>query len=238
LRKISPQSVDDALAEVSRTISEESGTYRELLSSALRRPMVLTIMLAIIQQITGINTVLYYGSIVFTEHAGASAGRAIGMNVAVGVVNLVFTIVALFAIDRLGRRPLLLTATGGMGVCLLLFAAGLSWLPRDSALLLLPLLGYVGCFAYGLGAAVWVCLAEFFPNHIRGRAMSVATVVLWIAVSIVTATFLTLIRLLSAPVVFLGYALLCATSFLYIFFRLPETRNRTLEQIQLLWLKT
>ena len=237
LRKVSPGNVEDAFAEIGQTISEEVGTYRELLSAALRQPMVLTIMLAIIQQITGINTVLYYGAIVFTEHSGASAGHAIGMNVAVGVVNLLFTIVALFAIDRLGRRPLLLTATGGMGVCLVIFAAMLRWLPHRSVLLLLPVLGYVACFAYGLGAAVWVCLAEFFPNHIRGRAMSVATVVLWVAVSVVTGTFLTLIQLFSASVVFLGYAVLCALSFVYLYFRLPETRNRTLEQIQLLWLK-
>jgi SP family arabinose:H+ symporter-like MFS transporter len=238
LQRIEPETaIDDELAEISRTISEETGTYRELLSVGLRKPLVLTIMLAIIQQLTGINTVLYYGAILFTEHAGANAGQAIGMNVSVGVVNLLFTIVALFAIDRLGRRPLLLIATGGMGVCLTIFAAMLRWLPGNSELLLLPLLGYVACFAFGLGSAVWVCLAELFPNHIRGRAMSVATVILWIAVSLVTATFLTLIRLFSAPAVFLGYAALCAASLAYIYFYLPETKNRTLEQIEVRWLK-
>jgi sugar porter (SP) family MFS transporter len=236
LQRISPDSsVETALSEIGKTISEETGTWRELLGAALRRPLVLTIMLAIIQQVTGINTVLYYGAIVFAEHTGASAGQAIGMNVAVGVVNLVFTIVALLAIDRLGRRPLLLAATAGMGLCLTVFAAMLQWMPGHSALLLLPVLGYVACFAFGLGSGVWVCLAELFPNHIRGRAMSVATMVLWLAVSLVTATFLSLIRIFSAPAVFLGYAVLCAASFIYIYLRLPETKNRTLEQIELIW---
>ena len=236
LQRISPgSSVETALSEIGKTISEETGTWRELLGAALRRPLVLTIMLAIIQQVTGINTVLYYGAIVFAEHTGASAGQAIGMNVAVGVVNLVFTIVALLAIDRLGRRPLLLAATAGMGLCLTVFAAMLQWMPGHSALLLLPVLGYVACFAFGLGSGVWVCLAELFPNHIRGRAMSVATMVLWLAVSLVTATFLSLIRIFSAPAVFLGYAVLCAASFIYIYLRLPETKNRTLEQIELIW---
>jgi sugar porter (SP) family MFS transporter len=236
LRQISPEGdMEDALASIVRALAEETGTYRQLLSKALREPLVLTIMLAIIQQVTGINTVLYYGAIIFAEHTGANTGQAIGMNVAVGCTNLLFTIVALIAIDRLGRRPLLLISTGGMGLCLAAFAGMLRWHTNDSILLLLPVLGYVACFAFGLGSGVWVCLAELFPNHIRGRAMSVATMVLWISVSLVTATFLTLIRLFSASSVFLGYALVCGASFLYIYLRLPETKNRTLEQIQSMW---
>jgi SP family arabinose:H+ symporter-like MFS transporter len=238
LQQISPGTVvESALTEISRAISEETGSYLELLSRSLRKPLVLSIMLAVIQQVTGINTVLYYGAIVFAEHAGASAGQAVGMNVLVGLVNLVFTVGALLLIDRLGRRPLLLTATAGMGLCLLAFAAMLRWLPGHSALLLVSVLGYVACFAVGLGSGVWVCLAELFPNHIRGRAMSVATMVLWLTVSLVTATFLSLIKLLTAPGVFLGYALLCAASFIYIYLRLPETKNRSLEEIGILWSK-
>jgi SP family arabinose:H+ symporter-like MFS transporter len=238
LQKISPGiEVESALDEIAESLTEEMGTYRELLSHALRKPLVLTIMLAIIQQVTGINTVLYYGAIVFAEHGGASASQAIGMNVMVGIVNLLFTVVALLAIDRLGRRPLLLTATGGMGLCLLVFAGMLHYLPGRSALLLVPVLGYVACFAFGLGTGVWVCLAELFPNRIRGRAMSIATMVLWISVSCVTATFLSLIKIFTASGVFLGYALLCAASFVYIFLRLPETKNRTLEEIEIMWLK-
>jgi SP family arabinose:H+ symporter-like MFS transporter len=238
LHQISPESnTEAALEEIASAIAEEDGTYRELLSHALRKPLVLTIMLAIIQQVTGINTVLYYGSIVFAEHTGASASQAIGLNVLVGLVNLLFTVVALLAIDRLGRRPLLLTATAGMGLCLAGFAAMLRYLPGHSTLLLVPVLGYVACFAFGLGTGVWVCLAELFPNRIRGRAMSIATMVLWIAVSIVTATFLSLIKMFSASAVFLGYAVICAASFLYIYLRLPETKNRTLEEIEAMWKK-
>jgi sugar porter (SP) family MFS transporter len=236
LQRISPETVvETSLAEISKTISEETGTYRELLSKSLRKPLVLTIMLAIIQQATGINTVLYYGAIVFTEHARASAGEAIGMNVLVGVVNLLFTVAALLLIDRLGRRPLLLTATAGMGLCLVALAGIMRWMPAHSALLLVPVLGYVAFFAFGLGSGVWVCLAELLPNHIRGRAMSIATMVLWLTVSVVTSTFLSLIKILTAPGVFLGYALICAASFVYVYFRLPETKNRTLEQIEMIW---
>ena len=238
LQKISPEiAVESALEEISKALSEETGTYRDLLSRSLRKPLVLSIMLAIIQQVTGINTVLYYGAIIFAEHGSSSAGQAIGMNVLVGVVNLVFTVLALLLIDRLGRRPLLLTATAGMGICLVAFSGMLKWLPGHSVLLLMPVLGYVACFAFGLGSTVWVCLAELFPNRIRGRAMSVATMVLWLTVSLVTATFLSFVKMFSASGVFFGYALLCAVSFLYIYFNLPETKNRPLEEIGMLWLK-
>jgi SP family arabinose:H+ symporter-like MFS transporter len=229
-------SIDDEMSRISATISTEAGgSYRELLGKALRKPVALTIMLAIIQQVTGINTVLYYGSMIFGEHGGSSPTQAIGMNVVVGLVNLLFTIAALFSIDRAGRRPLLLTATAGMGACLMVFAAALAWIPAHPAVALAAVLGYVAFFAYGLGPGVWVCLAEVFPNHIRGRAMSLATVVLWLAVSVVTATFLSLVQAFSAPVVFLAYAIICGLSFAYIWIRLPETKNRTLEEIESSW---
>ena len=236
LRQISPENdTQTALDRIANAISEEDGTYRELLSHRLRKPLAITIILAIIQQVTGVNTVLYYGSILFEEHAGASALQAIGLNILVGIVNLLFTIVALLVIDKAGRRPLLLTATAGMGLCLVVLAGLLRYPPGHSVLLIIPVLGYVACFAFGLGAGVWVCLAELFPNRIRGRAMSIATMVLWIAVSIVTATFLSLIKMFSASAVFLGYAGICAISFLYIYYQLPETKNRTLEEIESMW---
>ncbi len=238
LEHISPGlAVESELARISETISTETtGSYRELLQRALRKPLVLTVMLAIIQQVTGINTVMYYGAMIFGEHAKGGMGQAIGMNVLVGIVNLLFTLLALASIDRFGRRPLLLVATAGMGFCLAVFAATLRWLPDHPAFMLAAVLGYVAFFAFGLGPGVWVCLAELFPNHIRGRAMSVATVVLWLAVSLVTATFLTLIKRFSASAVFLGYAVICGASCAYIALRLPETKNQTLEDIETIWL--
>ncbi len=236
LQRISPGTdVESTLDEIGKAIREESGTYRELLGRGLRKPLVLAIMLAIIQQATGVNTVMYYGAIIFAEHAGASATQAIGMNVMVGLVNMGATILGLLLIDKLGRRPLLLTATGGMALSLVAFAAMLIYMPNDSALLLAAVLGYVTFYAFGLGTGVWVCLSELFPNRIRGRAMSVANMVLWITLCCVTATFLSLIKIFTAAGVFLGYALLCAASFVYILARLPETKNRSLEEIEAGW---
>ena len=236
LKRISPGTdVEATLDEIGKAIREESGTYRELFGAALRRPLALAVMLAIIQQVTGVNTVMYYGAIIFAEHAGASATQAIGMNVMVGLVNMAATILGLLLIDKLGRRPLLLTATGGMALSLVAFAAMLTYMPSHAVLLLAAVLGYVAFFAFGLGTGVWVCLSELFPNRIRGRAMSIANMVLWFTLSCVTATFLTLVKMFNASGVFLGYAVLCTASFVYIFARLPETKNRTLEEIESSW---
>ena len=223
------------LQQLSMSTGERKGSYRELIGPALRKPLVLAVMLAIIQQATGVNTVLYYGSILFAENTGASAVQAIGMNILVGTVNLAFTILGLLMIDRLGRRSLLLIATAGMGICLAAFVVMLRIVPDQPFILLIPILAYVGSFAFGLGTAVWVCLSELFPSHLRGRAMSIATMMLWISVSCVAATFLSLVKAFGISSVFLGYSAICFASFVYILLSLPETRNRTLEEIETFW---
>ena len=236
LLRIAPAgTVESSLAEITASLQQESITYRELLGAALRRPMVLAVMLAVIQQVTGINTVLYYGSILFQEHARQSANSALALNILIGLMNLVCTVGALVWIDRFGRRPLLQIATGGMAISLLAFSFMLRWHPEMITLLMAAVLAYVACFAVGLGPGVWVCIAELFPNRARGRAMSVATVVLWVAVSIVTATFLSLITWLTVAGVFLFYAVLCVLSFVYIRMYLPETKQKTLEEIEKSW---
>jgi sugar porter (SP) family MFS transporter len=236
LLRIAPAgSVDSSLAEIAASLQQESITYRELLGAALRRPMVLAIMLCVIQQITGINTVLYYGSILFQEHARQSANSALALNILIGLVNLLCTVMALLWIDRFGRRPLLQVATGGMGISLLVFSIALRWHAEMITLLMAAVLAYVAFFAVGLGPGVWVCIAELFPNRARGRAMSVATVVLWVAVSIVTATFLSLIAWMTVAGVFFFYAILCLASLVYIRMFLPETKQKTLEEIEKSW---
>lgn len=236
LRRVADESeVQTAMEEITRAIREETGTYRDLLSKTVRKPMVLAVMLAIIQQITGVNTVMYYGNLIFQEHTGATALESFRMNVGVGAINFLFTIVGLLLVDRLGRRPLLLLGTGGMAASLIVFATFLNMPIGHTALVLIPVLSYVACFAFGLGVVVWVAMAELFPNRIRGRALSISNLALWIAVTVLMSTFLSLTRIFGAAGVFLGYAIICVLSFVYIFFQLPETKNRTLEEIEASW---
>lgn len=238
LRRISGQ--DAALHEVAaiRTgLAEETGSYRELLAPHLRRPLAIAMLLAAFSQITGINTVIYYGATLFREHGGLGSSSAIGANVIIGAVNFLCTILATVLIDRIGRKPLLLAGSAGMAVSLGALAWAFRMTPAPATLIISLVLCYVAFFAVSFGPATWVYIAELFPTAIRGRAMSIGTLVLWASCLAVTLTFLTLVQYLGASGAFAVYASLCLAAFLFIRQMVPETKGRTLEQIQSLWQK-
>lgn len=230
------QQADRQVALVEEAASEEQGTWSEVFSKPMRRPLIIALTLAILCQVTGINTVLYYGSILMSEHfRGATAGTALMANMIIGGVNLLGTLIALRCLDRWGRRPMLLTASAGMAVSLVLFAIAYRMHGLPPLLLLAFVLSYTGFFAFAMGPVPWVVIAEIFPNKIRGRAASMATSLLWTGTLVVTATFLSLIRALGVSGTFAIYASLCVLSFLFIWKMVPETRGKTLEQIQRDW---
>ena len=171
--------------------------------------MIVGIGLAIAQQVTGINTVIYYAPTIFKFAGLSSASVAILASVGVGVVNVVLTVVAMQLIDRVGRRPLLLVSLAGMALSL--FVLGLAFsLPQLSGSLgwiaVASLMVYVGSFAVGLGPVFWLMLSEIYPLRIRGRAMSVGTVANWSANLIVALSFLTLTQVLGKAATFWLYA--------------------------------
>jgi sugar porter (SP) family MFS transporter len=228
----------EELDRIQAAIAEESAvSFRQLIGPALRRPMVIGVTLAVLQQVTGINTILYYGSIIFTEQVGRSASSALWANVVIGSFNLICTVAAVFLIDRLGRKFLLLAASGGMGASL----AILGWVflahPASSSLILTLMLCYTGCFSVGMGPTVWVLMSELFPTNIRGRAMSVATISLWMACLWITLTFLSLVRAISVSGAFWVYATMCAFTFFFVWRFTPETKGRSLEEIERWWKK-
>jgi sugar porter (SP) family MFS transporter len=224
------------LAEIRGTIAEESGTLRELFARRLRRPLGIAVFLAVFQQVTGINTVIYYGSLIFKEQVGGqSDSAAIGANVVIGTTNFVMTIVALWTIDRLGRRPLMMLASLGMAVSLLLLGFLFRVQPPPAGLVLAAILLYVGSFSVGLGPGVWVVVSELFPTRIRGRAMSIATVCLWLACILVAATFLSLVEAVGSTAAFWLYAATSVLNFLFIWRLMPETKGRSLEEIERSW---
>jgi sugar porter (SP) family MFS transporter len=224
---------DEKLREIKTAIAEEEpppGWLRRM-----RRPLLLAVVVAALQQMTGINTVLYYGSMLFVAHGNSgSDSRAFAANVLIGATNFVFTLVALAVMDRIGRRILLGSSAAVMLGALLLLVFEFHRATPHFSLIVTSTMLYVAAFATGLGPGAWVYIAEIFPTNIRGRAMSIATSVLWASCILVSNSFLTLIRALTAAGAFAVYAGICAIAVVF-FFRLPETRGRSLEEIERSW---
>jgi sugar porter (SP) family MFS transporter len=227
---------EQQLVQIRESLQLEASTFRDLLAPALRRPLFLVVALAILQQITGINTVLFYGSIIWErELGGHSNSAAIGANATIGLVNFIMTLVALWLIERSGRRPLLMFSSACMAVCQLMLGLAFLLNPPPASLVLGAMLLCVAAFAIGLGPATWVLMAELFPTRVRGRAMSIANVALWIASFMLTFTFLSLARAITITGAFCLYSFLCVLTFLLVWRMAPETKGRTLEEIEALW---
>src|SRR5438270_336765 len=200
-----------------------------MLSTNMRKRLAVRMLLALFCQITGINTVLYYGSIIVSEHfPGQSTSMALIANVIIGTVNLLFTIVAMIYLDRWGRRAILLMASGGMGIALTLLVIGLNIPGLSPVVMLGAILLYVAFFALGMGPGPWLIISEIFPTKIRGRAASIATSTLWSGTLVVTFTFLSLVKVLNLSGTFAIYGALSFACFLYVWKMVPETKGRTL----------
>jgi SP family arabinose:H+ symporter-like MFS transporter len=220
---------------VERATETEEGSWHEVFSTGMRKRLAVGMWLALFSQITGINTVLYYGAIIVSEHfPGQSTSMALVANVIIGTVNLIFTIVAMIFLDRWGRRAILMTASGGMGVALTLLVIGLN-IHISPVLMLACILLYVAFFALGMGPGPWLIISEIFPTKIRGRAASIATSTLWSGTLVVTFTFLSLVRVLNLWGTFAIYGALSFVCFVYVWKMIPETKGRTLEHIQETW---
>jgi sugar porter (SP) family MFS transporter len=236
LRRIRPpEKVETELNDIQHSVAQQKGNWSELLSPLLRSAMIVGVGLAIAQQITGINTVIYYAPTIFKFAGLSSASVAILASVGVGVVNLVLTVVAMQLIDRVGRRPLLLVSLAGMALSL--FVLGLAFSLRQLSgslgwIAVSSLMVYVGCFAVGLGPVFWLILSEIYPLRIRGRAMSVGTAANWSANLIVALSFLTLTEVVGKAATFWLYAAVSIGAWFFAFLLVPETKGKTLEEIE------
>jgi sugar porter (SP) family MFS transporter len=229
---VGPQAAAGEIAAIRAALSEESG---DLLDPTFRKALIVAIVIALFSQFTGINTIIYYGSIVFLEHVPhQTASTALWANVIIGLVNFAATIAGMLLIDRVGRKSILMSAFGGMALSLAAVSAAI-YFQAAGVMVLIFVLTYVACFAVGVGTGTWVLMAEICPTKVRGRAMSVATVFLWCGTLLVTLTFLSLVTAFTAPGVFLLYAVVSLAAFLFVWRRVPETKGRTLEEIEKFW---
>jgi SP family arabinose:H+ symporter-like MFS transporter len=224
------------IRDIKNTLALEEGSFREIFRPAFRRPLLIAVVLAVFQQITGINAILYYAPRIF-EGAGFERMSAIGQSTIVGLVNMLFTVVAIVLADKIGRRPLLLVATAGMGVSLVLLGAAFKFPVLPASALLLIILLYIAFFASAMGPLVWVVMAEIFPIKVRGAAMGLATLILWLADFAVTLTFPVISDRFHPATAFWLYAAMCALDLVFMWFYLPETKGKTLEEIERGWLR-
>ncbi|WP_266075248.1 sugar porter family MFS transporter [Haladaptatus caseinilyticus] len=228
------EQIERELRDIRRTEEVEEDGLSTLLQSWVRPALVVGVGLAVLQQITGINTVIYYAPTIF-ESTGFEASASILATVGVGLVNVTMTIVAVLLIDRVGRRPLLLVGLTGMTLALTGLAAafvlpGLSglvgWVAVGSLML------YVGFFAIGMGPVFWLLISEIYPLQVRGSAMGVVTVANWASNLAVSFTFLSLVGAVGQSGTFGLYAGLSVLALLFVYTKVPETKGRSLEAIE------
>jgi MFS transporter, SP family, galactose:H+ symporter len=230
------RATEDNRAEIDEILEHAqtgSGKIADLLRPMSMRVIFLGAGLAVIQQVTGINTVIYYAPTIFQAAGFQSAQASITATAGVGLVNVIMTIVSIPLVDRVGRRPLLLGSLTGMLLSLVLLAVGfalggpaLKWIG------VLSLVVYIGSFAIGLGPVFWLLISEIFPLNIRGQAASIATTANWLSNFFVSLTFLSLLNGLGNVWTFLLYAVLSAAGLWYCFVLVPETKGVPLERIE------
>ncbi|SMG38347.1 sugar porter family MFS transporter [Paenibacillus aquistagni] len=220
--------------DIKESFKEKQGSLRDLFKPGLRLALIVGVMLAVLQQVTGINAVMYYAPEIFKQ-AGAGTNGALVQTIMVGFINFIFTILALWLIDRVGRKALLLIGSSLMAVCLLVIGFAFQTGHTSGLLILISILVYVAAFAISLGPVVWVIMSEIFPNHIRGKATAIASMMLWLADYVVSQSFPPLLSSAGPAITFWIFGVLALFTFLFTWRVVPETKGKSLEQIEEIW---
>jgi SP family arabinose:H+ symporter-like MFS transporter len=222
--------------DIKQSFEQESGSIRQLFSPALRIALIVGVGLAVLQQVTGINAIMYYAPEIF-KATGAGTNASLIQTILVGFINLVFTLVALWLIDKVGRKALLLVGSASMTICLLVIGIAFQTGHAAGPLVLIFILLYVASFAISLGPVVWVIMSEIFPNRIRGKATAIAAMALWAADYLVSQTFPPMLSSAGPAVTFWIYGSMALLAFLFTWRVVPETKGKSLEEIESLWAK-
>ena len=243
LHRFNPsENIDALLADVKASLEgKDTQSWRILLSPALRRAMAVGIGLSVFQQITGINAILYYAPEIFKSF-GSDANASLLETSILGLTNLIFTIISIALVDKVGRKPLLII--GSLGMLVSLAVVGYAAYYHITGLwLLIFLMLFMGSFSISWGPVVWVLLAEIFPNRVRGLALSIAVFIQWAANFAVSQTFpmltenANLNRTFNGAFPFWLFAIFCVAALVFVWKLVPETKNKALEEMDALWEK-
>jgi SP family arabinose:H+ symporter-like MFS transporter len=226
-----PQAAAREMAEIRETVAHESGSISQLFRRTMRLALLIGVVLPFFSQISGINVIIYYGPTVL-KTVGLGGDAALSWQVLLGTVNVVFTVIAIATVDKLGRKPLLLSGIAGVGAMLLLSGYLMNGQAVSGRWLVGVFAVYLACFAVSYGPVCWIIVSEIFPTAIRGRAMSISVFSLWTGCTLVAQTFPSLLEKFGPSVTFWLYAATTPLAFVFVLLVVPETKGKTLEEIE------
>jgi len=248
-RKVEPEvDVGGHLGSIEEALRKDqvAASWGEVFGREWRRPLMVAIGLAVFQQITGINAIIYYANQIFASAGFATeASRAIVTTWAIGGVNVVATVIAIAFIDQVGRRKLLLAGLIGMGVSLVVVGLAFRFTAQEGQgaaepttagiVTVFALVVFITSFAFSLGPVTWTVINEVFPAPVRGRGVALATAINWGSAYLVSQFFLSLVQAIGNSMTFWLFALFCVVGWVWVYHAVPETKRQSLEQIQKIW---
>ena len=239
LRKLSgPEQATAAIKQMEA--SGQTKKVRIVLNDLFTRPykrlLILGIVLALLQQFTGINIIMYYAPVIF-EASGAGISHALLQTISIGVINLLATVLAMFVVDKIGRKPLLVYGQLAMAIFMAVLSATYLLDYMERKVVIIAILSFIASFALTSGPVTWVLISEIYPNHIRGTAVSIATFFLWVAAFLVSYSFPIMLKHWHGGVTFLFYALINLGGFFFVKTFLQETKGKSLEELEAMTIK-
>jgi len=227
------ENADHELQEVKKSLAEKKTSLKELLHPSLRRVLIVGILFSLFAHITGIDTIIYYGPIIFLE-SGFKTDSALLASVMIGITNLIFTFVGMAMVDKAGRKFLLLVGLAGMGISMTLVGFCMQSDMISAKWTLLWIMTYIASFAMSIGVVIWVYLSEIYPTRVRGQALSVATMVLWLGNVILTQLFPVMMERFGGGTFYI-FSFICLLAFIFTWTMVKETKGVSLEEIEEMW---
>ena len=224
---------DHELQKIKKSLAEKKTSLKELLHPSLRRVLIVGILFSLFAHITGIDTIIYYGPIIFLE-SGFKTDSALLASVIIGITNLIFTFVGMAMIDKAGRKFLLLVGIAGMGISMTLVGFCMQSDMISAKWTLLWIMTYIASFAMSIGVVIWVYLSEIYPTRVRGQALSVATMVLWLGNVILMQLFPVMMERFGGGTFYI-FSFICLLAFIFTWTMVKETRGVSLEEIEKIW---
>jgi SP family arabinose:H+ symporter-like MFS transporter len=224
------------VAAIKSAVNQEAGTYKELFSPALRKPLLIGLLLPLLSQFSGINAVIYYGPRILND-AGINISNALLSQIIFGLANFLFTIIAIWKVDKMGRRPLYIV--GSIGATLSLLFTGFCFYSgaTNNIALVISIILFLACFAFSIGPLKFVIAAEIFPTRIRGRALALSIMTMWVADTVVGQLTPSLLGSAGPAFTFWFFSFCCLLSFWVVYKMVPETKGKSLEEVQEIWVR-